>query len=279
MSCEEAKLYAALIFFLTLAYAIFVEPWLLKRTQTTIELADLPAEFDGFTIVFFSDLHAGGWSPSKLFQQAAALTADVHPDLILIGGDTVVNHAHNHWVDDLAALGKLQAPCGKYAIEGGHDRIFGSQAVAAGCAQLGFTFLANEAVAITQEGATIWLVGLRDNSRLPIEANLAQATAAIPAGSCTIVLAHSPDAVLFPHYQGSLLISGHTHGGQLRIPWLGAILKATIISRKHDSGLSYFGEHPLFVSRGTGSTVKLRFCCRPEVNIITLTRPTTHSNP
>ncbi|MBQ7567680.1 metallophosphoesterase [bacterium] len=260
-----------LAWLLLLAWSVFIEPLWIELTVHEVSIPNLPPELEGLRVAFISDTHCGAWARRYHYDRAWHLLVPTEPDILLIGGDIVVNHARPNWSCDLRGLRDWNPPLGKFAVLGGHDRIFGPQRVQASLQALGITLLDNQSISFTRQGCTWWLTGLADNSDLPIETDATKALAGVPDGDTAIALVHSPDFVLAPEAaRFSLVLSGHTHAGQVRLPWLGAILCVTELPRQHDHGLSLYKGIRLFVSRGLGCTVRLRLCCRPEVSLITL---------
>lgn len=250
------------------AWSLAVEPLWVQVRRQEIPLPGLPPGLEGLKIGFFSDLHAGMWADRDHYARAVDALARQEPDVVLLGGDVAGHRAKPNWHADLQVLDRLQAPLGRYAVLGGHDYRFDAERVVHRLEHLGWRVLRNEAVPL-HEG--LWLVGLDDNSRLPLRDDLDVATRDVPPGAATVVLAHSPDAVLDARPRGlGLVLSGHTHGGQVRLPFWGSLLRVTDLDNRYDQGLSRHGDTWLYVSRGVGSTWRLRFLCRPDVAVLTL---------
>lgn len=258
---------------LLLAWAILVEPLWIETHCQDLEIPDLPPELEGLRLALVSDTHCGAWSSRRFFDRAWQRLIPLQPDILLLGGDIVVNHARASWADDLAGLSDWHPPLGKYAVLGGHDRTYNPLEVGDSLRQLGIRVLCNESVHFERQGQGWWLTGLADNSDDPVLCNASLALLDVPTCEPALALVHSPDFVLDPDSQRfALILSGHTHAGQVRVPWLGAPLGATTISRAYDHGFTHPRGLNLFVTRGLGCTVRLRFCCRPEVCLLTLKR-------
>ena len=279
-------------------WAIIIEPWLIKVTRCEVKIPDLPPAWDGLRLGFIADTHSGGWAPRAFFERAWKILRLENPQALLIGGDIVVSHATPIWQEHLSGLQDLQPELGKFAVLGGHDRQYNPAEVSEGLTKMGVRVLHNDAIRLERQGQELFLVGLGDNSDLPHQSDLPAAlaqvqganashmqganashmqganTSPVPSAPCSILLAHSPDIALNPLApRCALILSGHTHAGQVRIPYCGAILCVTDLPRRHDRGLSVVQGVPLFVTRGLGCTVRLRFCCPPEIAILTLKRP------
>ncbi|MEE2778299.1 MAG: metallophosphoesterase [Acidobacteriota bacterium] len=238
--------------------------WQLARRLTSAEvdvvLPDLPEPFDGLEILLLTDLHAGPFvSPRALSTACARLCAQL-PDLIMIGGDIVTSdlqELESHR-DVIAAL---EAPMGVFGVLGNHDHYTGcGDRVSLLMEELGVTMLQNRSVELERGGSRLWLAGVDDmNSGSP---DLERALAGVRRPS--ILLSHNPDFFFAAARAGvDLVLSGHTHGGQIRIPGRGVLVRQ---SRYHlDEGAYRVGSAQLVVSRGLGvSGVPLRLGCPPE---------------
>ena len=255
------------------AWAILIEPLWIEDHLCELEIPGLSPELDGLRLGFISDTHCGSWAPRAFFDRAWSRLRRHAPDILLIGGDIVVNHAKPGWQLVLEGLRGFDPPLGKYAVLGGHDRTYNAAAVTAAMEELGVTVLHNRSLSFTNPRGTWWLTGLADNSDIPIECSAVRALIGVPADAPAIAFVHSPDFVLTPEADRfSLVLSGHTHAGQVRLPWWGSILRVTALPRRYDHGFSRPRGINLFVSRGLGCTVRLRFFCRPEICLLTLRR-------
>ena len=255
------------------AWAILVEPLWIEKRVLTLEIPNLPPELDGLRLAFVSDTHCGAWSKRRFFNRAWHWLSRHNPDILLLGGDVVVSHARSSWLDDLSGLSGWNPPLGKFAVLGGHDRTYNPLEVSDGLRQIGVTVLCNESVRFERQGKHWWLTGLADNSDYPMLCNAPLALQEVPAAEPALALVHSPDFALTPEAgRFSLILSGHTHAGQVRVPWLGAPQCVTALPRANDHGFTHPCGLNLFVTRGLGCTVRLRFCCRPEVCLLILKR-------
>ena len=255
------------------AWAVAVEPLCLEVRRLRIPIPDLPPALHGLRLGLLADLHAGSWAQVGLYRRAARILARHQVDALLLAGDVTSHHASPHWREVLAPLAEVAAPLGRLAVLGGHDHRFGASAVAGRLGELGFRVLRNEAIPLRRQGQDLWVVGLDDNSSEPRMDDFERACGPLPPGAPTVVVAHSPDAVRQARRRGlGLVLSGHTHGGQVRLPWVGSLVRVTHLSGRFDQGLSRHGSTHLYVSRGLSSTHRLRFLCRPDVSILTLVR-------
>ncbi|MFO7168594.1 MAG: metallophosphoesterase [Chloroflexota bacterium] len=258
---------AGLLGALTWGYAAFVEPRRARLEHVELRLPRLPRGLDGLRIGHLTDLHLGFryternalWGVEQMRREA--------PDLIVITGDLV---SFQHAIPDIAAaLRGISAPLGVYAVPGNHDHWEGVDDVRAALAVCGVTMLINEHRRIRRGGADLWLLGVDD--LWDGSASLSATLRGVPAGAFTLLLAHAPDFVTEAAARGvDVQLSGHTHGGHLRLPLLGP-LGMPRFGRRYVMGRYQVGPTALYVSRGLGGP-PLRLLCPPEATIITLRR-------
>ncbi len=253
-----------------LTYAALVETAEVEVTRVTIALRHLPAVFDGFTIVHLTDMHMGGWMTPEHMLAAAEYVNELEPDVIAITGD-FIHHLCNLSPAALTrSLSTLRAKEGIVGVLGNHDHRHGAAQVAAAVERAGVTLLSNRHIAISRGEATFYIAGVDDiwvNQQ-----NLGGALADIPPESAVVLLAHEPDYADEVALSGrvGLQLSGHTHGGQVRIPGWGAPVLPWL-GKKYDAGLFQVDGMALYVNRGLGMIPPyVRFNCRPEITHITL---------
>jgi len=253
---------------LVAAYARFVEPRRLEVTHTRIVSPRLPRAMGQVRIAHLSDIHWRENRDGVLVARMVELTNQQLPDLIVLTGD-LVNARHTGSLDPFGRLlGRLTAPLGVLAVLGGHDEEAGAEQVVALLEENGIRVLRDEAVPLRIGRTVVWLLGLRDNSEKYVSP--AELVQSLPPGARYILLAHSPDVALEADaLKAGLVLSGHTHGGQLCLPLLGPLVVPSRFGRKFASGLVWQHETPVYVSRGLGTTVlRARLLCRPEVAIL-----------
>lgn len=255
-------------------YAHYVAPYWLHQRHERVWLRGLPPAFDGLRILHLSDFHTDHRDQRalRMFQRAAATPAD----LVALTGDFVQSR------DDAVVLPpifeQLRAPLGVFAVLGNHDyqRFFDEdrprqEAVRRALADAGIVELTNRGVTIEREGAGLWLAGLGDPHTW--RDDLVAALDGRPAGMPTILLAHSPDVTAAAALaRVDLLLCGHTHGGQVWFPLLGAPITHTFMAHPEASGLWRRGQTWVNVTSGLGFTTRVRFGTLPEAVIITLHR-------
>lgn len=242
-------------------YSFFWEPYHLKVTRQTVELAGVTP----FRVVFFSDTHFGRWYDTKQAEKLAKTITEQQPDVVIFGGDLIDQYWRDGAEMDLSeiaeALATIQSTYGCYAIWGNHDHGGGAVRVYEQLmGEAGFTVLKNEVVA--PEDAPFQLIGLDDALLGEME---------LPAwepmeGRATLLLGHEPDdTALFLTDGMDLALSGHSHGGQVSLPFL----TDKIMPKgawTYSKGWYDIGGNRLFVSSGVGMTVlPLRFASGSEI--------------
>ncbi len=254
----------------TVAYASEVEPRWVALERLRVPIPGLPPAFDGYRIAQLSDLHLGPTTRPDTIARAVQMAVDLAPNLILLTGDFVSERLDAP--DLLAKLRPLQARDGVLAIMGNHDHWVDVGGVRQVLADLGLPELRNASRPTLRGGAALWIAGVDDIWEK--QHDLTRALADVPPDAVTILLAHEPDYAdeVAPLGRVALQLSGHSHGGQVRIPGVGA-LALPYLAHKYPIGLRRVGEMALYTSRGVGNVAPaVRFNCRPEVTEITLRR-------
>lgn len=254
-------------------YAREIEPTLLTIHKHPIRSPKIDPTFDHYKIVHFSDTHVGfQYSISQLNDLVRQINAE-KPDVICFTGDLIDNpHTFNDFKEVTHALSNLKATHGKYWVYGNHDHGgYGTEQIKNTMEDAQFTLLQNESASIQKENAHIYIAGL-DDAILgnPLVEDTLQH---INDDAFVCLLAHEPDvADSVKNYAVDMQLSGHSHGGQIRLPFLGPLITPRM-ARKYVDGSYQFENHSmkLFVSRGIGTTrLPFRFFCRPEFNVYTL---------
>jgi len=234
-------------------------------TDVTLAPPGLPPEWDGLSILVVNDLHFHGTPSRPFFERVVGeLAAWGVPDLVFLLGDFVDTETHHEWIAPL--LAPIRATEGGYAILGNHDRNYDPDRVRAALAALGFTVLGNCWREATIRGVRCVIAGHEGPWFAP-PPDLSTA----PAGLYRLCLSHTPDNF----YWGidnriGLMLSGHTHGGAIRIPVIGSIFVPSIFGRRFDMGVFEQNGTVLVVNRGLSGREPIRFRCNPEVVRITL---------
>lgn len=247
--------------------------------EEEIPLRGLPRAFDGIRIVQISDIHAGSWRSPQPFRRARALIEQLKPDVLVITGD-FVNFDPRELELIRADLARLRADMGVFASLGNHDHYNSPENHALLRSMIinsGIRLLVNSNAALTTHGETLYIVGT-DNTGLGQNfADLPAALVGVEPGAPTILLAHDPtfwDKHVRRKAPIDLMLSGHTHGGQVGIHFLGIELSVAQVVYKQWAGLYRDGEQYLYVNRGLGTVgPPVRIGIPPEITVLTLRTP------
>ncbi len=263
--------------------------------RETIALPTLPLAFDGLRIAFLADTHHGPLVPLPYLREAVALANSLQPDLIALGGDYVQRRQWEalkpgevppYVAEGIGVLGKLRAPLGVFGVMGNHDNTFDhKREIKAALAANGVCELTNRGVWIERKPSSSVTSG-RTAARLrlsvlddlltgkPTAADLASALGDATGGDAVVLLQHNPDyAETLRDPRVSLMLSGHTHGGQVVLPFFGAPIVPSAYGQKYRDGLVRAPATQGFVTRGGGAMFPpVRFRCPPEVALLTLRR-------
>ncbi len=261
-------------------YVRYVEPRSFEVTRLELRFEDLPDALDGLTIAHVSDFHCQPTGGSKCTSaEAVRLVREVAADLVVITGDLL--DGYDLLADSGWQLEGMSAPLGVWAVLGNHDHycFYASglgkspeppmDEIKRSLSERGIEVLSNEHRAIEVGGAKLALVGCDDvasgNDDLPA------AMAGADESDLMVLLSHSPDVFDDPEApRADLVLCGHTHGGQLRLPVIGAPWAPVWRDRRRSAGLMRAGGPLCYVSRGVASATQARFMCRPEITVITL---------
>jgi predicted MPP superfamily phosphohydrolase len=251
------------------AYARLLEPRWFEVEHISVALARLPQAMDGFTVAHLSDLHTGPYLGPAELALAVDTVKGLTPQAIVISGDFVSRGNDWHRAELLAPLASLRAPFGVFAVLGNHDHWTDPARVASAVQRLGITVLANSSRQWSDTGQGLWLLGVDD---IWVGAgSLETALAGVPEDACRLLLVHEPDFADRSARLGiDLQLSGHSHGGQVRLPLVGAPLLPQW-GRKYPIGLQPAGASWVYTNRGLGVVdPPLRLNCRPEITLLTL---------
>ena len=251
-----------------------VEPRHPVVERVEVLLQRLPESLDGLTVVQLSDLHYDSAWAGDLIRSAVEITNQLTPDLIVLTGDYVT--ASSFASSSRAALdskrcaqilGGLHAPLGVFAVLGNHDHETDPGVVTRSLEASGITVLRNCNLRVEKSGECFWIAGVDDV--LKGDANLARTLQG--AQGFTVLLAHEPDyADAVAGHPVDLQLSGHSHGGQVRLPLVGSPYLPEL-ARKYPRGLRQVGALKLYTNCGIGTIVlPVRFDCPPEITLLTL---------
>ncbi len=280
-------------------------------TELNVPIPNLPKEFDGYRILHLSDLHVSVYTPPAQARKRIAHARDLRADLVAFTGDLTDDPklleeaaeilasvarptCHSERLatpDDRRECGgelceesrpaeptggrrPVGAPDGLFAVMGNHDNWQGASEVTATLKKHGLTPLINTHHTIQRANAKLHLAGV-DNVAYSDRGNLDAALSGIGEDETVILLSHAPEIILHPaSRRAALLLAGHTHGGQIVLPLIGAFYLPSKLGRQYASGLFHFNHTHLYITRGLGEIFPpLRVLCPPEIALITLRRP------
>lgn len=258
------------------ADAFLVEPNIPRVVRQEIALKRWPSRLDGFTIALLSDFHYDPFFSVHPIRSSIHKVNALQPDLIALTGDFVTAPEIGELSEGAAAaepcanlLGELKAPYGSWAVLGNHDLASDPKRVSSALTAKGIPILTNRSIPVEKDGGRFWLCGVDDV--MDGAPNLDSALHGIPSDEATVLLAHEPDyADNVAGYPVDLQLSGHTHGGQVRLPFVPPLFMPEW-GRKYILGLYRIQNLTLYTTAGIG-TVRLavRFNCPPEITLITL---------
>ena len=244
------------------------EPGWIEKVEVSLPMTDLPPAWRGARIALLADLHVRPQEGTSRAAHIVEMTRACDSDLIILGGDVLV---HGRWVDSLEGeLAKLSAPLGVFAVLGNQDYPRPARLIKM-LANAGIETLVNAHRILFRNGQPLCLAGLADLrwDRPDIQAALGEVAPAVPR----ILICHNPDIAddLPSDVRIDAMLSGHTHGGQVRLwGWGPAVLP--IRDPRYAAGLVRGERFATYVSRGLGTAgLPLRFHCLPELTVLTLT--------
>lgn len=253
-------------------YCAAWEKYDLRLTQWAVPLPRLPADLHGLRLAHFSDLHVHPNLPPEYVDSVLRVIAGLGADLVVFTGDLLSAKAtflHPH----RAAFAAVQAARGKYAVLGNHDYYFRrTEPVLDFLRETGWQVLRNENLLLPGTAGRVSLIGLDD----PVTGrdDFSQALRDLPAETVRVMLAHTPDIIeAAAGNEVDLVLAGHTHGGQVVLPFLGPPAVPSEYGAKYAWGLFNCRGARLVVTRGVGTVLpNVRFNCPPEVVLLTLAR-------
>ena len=264
----------ALLALLLSAWAFLIEPDRLILHEQTIVLPHWPRELDGLRVAVLSDIHAGSpFINTEKLNEIVQRTNETRPDLTVILGDLMVrDRFYRHPLDPAmiaSALKGLHARLGVYAVLGNHDWWFDGPRVQLALTNAQITVLENEVLQVQSNGSSFFLCGISDLWTRPQD--IPGTLQKIPDGVPAIAITHNPD--IFPDLPArvALTLAGHTHGGQVNLPFIGRPVVPSRYDQRYAAGLIQEGDKQLFVTTGIGtSIIPVRFRVPPEIAILTL---------
>lgn len=240
-------------------------------SRVPVKITNLPAAFDGLTIAQLSDLHHGPYTGLDYIRRCVEIVNGLNPDVIALTGD--FTFAGKRYVDPCAeALTGLKARVGVYAVLGNHDYYVGASHVTRALKRAGCNVLIDALDRLEHHGENLWLAGVDDLYYGATDPK--RLLRGVPREAPKVVLAHNPDfieefAAKSQHID--LMISGHTHGGQIRVPLFGAPQISSDYGQRYAIGLNHKDSMQIYTTRGIGTILlPARFDCPPEIVLFTL---------
>jgi predicted MPP superfamily phosphohydrolase len=248
-----------------------------KLVSIEVPLSRLAESWDGFRIAQLSDLHYDDHFSSVPLRKAVDLVNGLQPDLVVVTGDFITSpfvKRRSLWVRAASAIepcaqlvAQMRARFGILATLGNHDVSTDPAHIIAVLQANGISVLRNRSVPLERDGERLWLAGVDDV--LEGRPDLKLTLQAIPQGEPVVLLAHEPDFADYVTHV-DLQLSGHSHGGQIRLPLVGAPV-LPVMGRKYPWGLRRIGPLTLYTNVGIGTIwMPMRLNCPPEVTLITL---------
>lgn len=237
----------------------------LEISEKTLDLPRLPAAWEGISIVHFSDCHFRGSVTREYFERVMAEIQGLQGDLIAFTGDLLDHHRCLAWIPE--TLGRLSAPLGCYFVLGNHDWYVGlEQEIRQQLTACGWIDIAGKVVLLERENVPLAVCGSErpwlghDPDLSPLSPDLFR-----------LLLSHGPDQITWAQaHSVDLMLAGHTHGGQIRLPVLGPVYSPSLHDCRYASGVFQQGSTVMSVSRGVSGREPVRYNCRPEITKITI---------
>ncbi|HSP13273.1 MAG TPA: metallophosphoesterase [Thermoanaerobaculia bacterium] len=243
----------------------------IEVTHNDVFIDDLDSAFEGYRIAFLTDTHVAGFVRRTFYREIVAQVSRFDPDLILLGGDFVTWRRHIPLMADVL-LTDLTARDGVLAVLGNHDYWAHGEEVKGAMSARGVEFIINRSHLIRRDGVELPVIGIDEIYRG--EPDVVAAFAGVKPGP-RIGVTHHPDAIdILDGQRIDLLLCGHTHGGQIRFPFFGAVVVPSMHESRYADGFHRVGGVLMYVSRGIGAIPPVRILCRPEVATFTLRKGT-----
>jgi uncharacterized protein len=240
------------------------ESFRLRKVEWEVPIPGLPPALDGVSILHFSDLHLARCFDRRFFEAVFEEAASLESDLHLFTGDLVDDDGAVEWVTPL--MSRLKGRVGSFAVLGNHDFEHQPEKLLRALEESGYTHLEGRWSAVSVAGATVAVAGTSypwgprlNPDECPAEADF------------RILLSHVPDQFYWAERAGfDLMLSGHNHGGQIRLPMIGSVVMPSVYSRRFDRGYFRLRGLTLHVSQGVGANHPVRYRCVPEIGRLVL---------
>jgi uncharacterized protein len=235
-------------------------------SERTLRLERLPDVWDGLRILHISDLHFCGTPDSVFFREVVERCNAWKADIVAVTGDFVDTKNHHRWIAPI--IGRLRYTIAGYAILGNHDAWQDQQMIRRRLSRIGMRVLGNRWERLDVRGQPMTVIGHEGPWFHPTPD-----LSGCPAGDFRLCLSHTPDNLPWAKRHGiDLVLAGHVHGGQIRLPVFGSIFVPSKFSRRYDQGTFHEGQTVMHVSRGLAGEFPLRINCRPEATLVVLSK-------
>ncbi len=235
-----------------LIYATLVAPRRITITKYKEALGKDPKHW--IRVVLLTDLHANEKTSQARFERMAEMVRGFNPHILLLGGDFVVWDSDD--INRLKPISQIKA-AGKYFVLGNHDYSDNPQKISSKLKEWGMVDITNTGLSFRHEGKELRIYGVDDAEF---------GSCILPTADPQIILAHSPDSALCLNEGSGLVLCGHTHGGQIRLPLIGCISIPSKLGRRADQGTKIINGVRLLISRGLGVVgIRARLFCPPEI--------------
>jgi hypothetical protein len=252
------------------SYVYAYEPSKINVEKVNVTIPHLPKEFESFTIAQLSDLHRSKVVKKSLIDKTIKIVNALKPDCIVITGDLANNLIYLS--DVMESINTLKAPFGVYIVMGNWERFYGDKESQLILRKSKVKLLYDQTIFFKINKQQICLAGVSDDGG--IGSTLKKTFANVDDSYVKILLSHNPYITVNRHKAKKridLILSGHTHGGQIVYPFIGPIAIPTAFGKKYPAGMYYFDDSKLYVNRGIGVvTVPYRVNCPPEITLFSL---------
>ena len=265
-------IFFAAIAWIIVFYGSFIEPKIIVAREYDIDLRKNNKPGQALQIAVLSDFHLGPYNDRLLVEHVVSRLHKIDPDIVFILGDNV--SYHNGSVYDFGPLVNIKPTYGVYGVTGNHDYLGDDvEEVVSALEAYGVRFLRNTSASIRSNGRTVQVAGVDDYWYGDM--NITSALEGTWENNLVLFLAHNPDVVKYvpEDLYFDLMISGHTHGGQIRLPWIGSVVQPPFdLSREYSQGFGEYGGRKMFVSSGLGEVgPRARLFNPPEISILNIT--------
>ena len=260
--CKVLCIFILLVLFI-MFYSLFIEPNMLTVKKYTIK----DEQLKGITVVFVSDYHYKTYQKKRLYKTIELINAQ-NADIVLSAGDYVAGHKLKSTlsVNVIAeAISKIKSKYGYYTVMGNHDAWVGNGSIISALKKYSINILENESVPVNINGQTVYIAGIEDLQTGKPDVNKALENTKAPV----ILLTHNPDMFFDIPETVNIILSGHTHGGQVRFSILGALITPSKYGNRLTLGLIKENNKKMIVTSGVGTSIlPIRFNCKPEIVVI-----------